>query len=55
MVLYGGGIDPNTKFLARTDSGVKLDDKGAVVCDPFLQTSNSDIFAAGDVASFPFW
>lgn len=55
MVLIGAGIIPATKFLARTDSGIKLDDKGAIICDPFLQTSNKDIFAAGDVASFPFW
>jgi len=36
MVLIGAGIIPATKFLARTDSGIKLDDKGAIICDPFL-------------------
>lgn len=54
-VIVGAGVSPATKFLERTDNGIKVDARGAVVCDPFLQTSNKDIFAAGDVASFPFW
>ena len=55
MVVIGHGISPNTSFLKRTETDVKVDDKGAVICDPFLQTSDPNIFAAGDVASFPFW
>jgi len=55
MVIIGAGITPATKFLAREETGVKLDAQGAVVTDAFLQTDNKDIFAAGDVASFPLW
>lgn len=55
MVLVGNGITPATQFLSRTENNIKLDEHGAIVCDPFLQTTNKDIFAAGDVASFPFW
>ena len=55
MVVIGHGISPATKFLTRTESGLKLDKEGALICDPFLQTSDPNIFAAGDVASFPFW
>ena len=28
---------------------------GGLECDPFLQTSDADIFAAGDIASYPYW
>merc|ERR1719230_885614 len=49
MVIVGTGIAPATKYLERTESGIKLDRFGAIVCDPFLQTSVKDIFAAGDV------
>lgn len=55
MVIIGAGITPATAFLSRTENDIKLDEHGAVICDPFLQSSNRDIFAAGDVASFPFW
>ena len=55
MAIIGTGIAPNTKFLDRHDSGIKIDQKGAVVCDPFLESSIKDIFAAGDVCSFPYW
>lgn len=55
LVIVGTGISPATKYLERHESGIKVDDKGAIVCDPFLETSVKDIFAAGDVASFPYW
>jgi NADPH-dependent 2,4-dienoyl-CoA reductase/sulfur reductase-like enzyme len=55
MVLIGAGINPATSFLSKTDNDIKLDKDGAIVCDPFMQSSNKDIFAAGDVATFPFW
>jgi 3-phenylpropionate/trans-cinnamate dioxygenase ferredoxin reductase subunit len=31
------------------------DGQGGIVCDPFLQSSAKDIYAAGDVAAYPFW
>ena len=55
MVVLGAGVAPRTEFLARTECGIKTDEAGAVVCDPFLQSSQKDIFAAGDVCSFPSW
>lgn len=53
LVIVGAGIAPNTEFLK--DSSIELDSQGGVVCDPFLQTSEHDIYAAGDVASYPYW
>ena len=55
MVIVGTGIEPSTQFLKRTDTGIKLDKTGAIITDVFFETSVKDIFAAGDVASFPFW
>lgn len=53
MVIMGTGCRPNTEFLAT--SSVQVGKDGGLVCDPFLQTSEKDIFAAGDVAEFPYW
>jgi len=36
-------------------STIQLDKFGGVVCDPFLQSTEADIYAAGDVATFPYW
>jgi len=36
MVIIGGGINPNTSFLNRKETGIKIDEKGAIVCDPFM-------------------
>lgn len=54
-VVMGIGVAPATKFIGRTETGIKLDQQGGIVCDPFLESSQRDIFAAGDVCSFPFW
>ena len=48
MVILGTGIRPNTKFLH--DSGIQLAKDGGVVVDPFLSSSDPNIYAAGDVA-----
>lgn len=53
LVLVGAGVLPATKFL--DGSGIKLDQWGAIVCDPYLQSNVKDVFAAGDIASYPFW
>jgi NADPH-dependent 2,4-dienoyl-CoA reductase/sulfur reductase-like enzyme len=44
---------PATKFLEG--SGIQLDKMGAIVCNPYLQTSAKDVYAAGDCASYPYW
>jgi 3-phenylpropionate/trans-cinnamate dioxygenase ferredoxin reductase subunit len=41
--------------LENHETGIKVDEQGAIVCDPFLQSSVKDIYAAGDVCSFPYW
>ena len=52
VVILGTGVRPATQFLKR-DSGIELDRMGGIVCDPYLQTSVKDVFAAGDIASYP--
>jgi NADPH-dependent 2,4-dienoyl-CoA reductase/sulfur reductase-like enzyme len=46
----GIGIEPNVEL--ATSAGLKVDD--GIVVDELLRTSCSDIYAAGDVASFRF-
>jgi len=53
LVVVGAGIELNTE-LAK-ESGLSMDSNGGVHTNPFLQTSDSNIFAAGDIASFPSW
>jgi thioredoxin reductase (NADPH) len=44
------GIKPNTNFL---DSSIKKDDRGFIITDEWMQTSNPGIFAAGDCRAKP--
>jgi thioredoxin reductase len=46
---------PDLKFLSKKETGIKIDSKGDILCDPFLETSVKDIFAAGGVCSVPSW
>lgn len=39
MIIVGTGVKPSTEFLARNECGIKTDKMGAIVCDPFLQSS----------------
>lgn len=48
-VIAGIGIDPNVALAKR--AGLNVSD--GIVVDELLQTSDPDIFAAGDVANFP--
>jgi 3-phenylpropionate/trans-cinnamate dioxygenase ferredoxin reductase component len=47
-VVAGLGIQPNTELAEK--AGLVVDN--GIVVDEFLRTSNSDIYAAGDVANF---
>jgi len=52
VVVVGIGAVPATEWLSG--SGVELDPvDGGIVCDAFLRTSVADVYAAGDVASWP--
>jgi 3-phenylpropionate/trans-cinnamate dioxygenase ferredoxin reductase subunit len=51
LVVMGVGIRLNTE-LAR-GAGLALGEKGAVVVDEYLRTSDPDIYAAGDIAAWP--
>lgn len=48
LVLIAIGIYPNTNFLKN--GNVQLDDRGAIIVDEHMQTSDPAIFAAGDCA-----
>jgi NADPH-dependent 2,4-dienoyl-CoA reductase/sulfur reductase-like enzyme len=51
LVVMGVGIRLSTG-LAR-EAGLEMWDKGAVVVDEYLRTSDPDIYAAGDIAAWP--
>ena len=53
LVILGTGVKPATKCLEG--SGIELDKDGGVVCDPYLETNVKDVYAAGDIASYPYW
>ena len=51
LVIVGVGVNPNTDYL----EGIELNDKDkSIPVDGYLQTEIKDIFAAGDIASFPY-
>lgn len=51
VVVVGLGIEP-ASALAR-DAGLALADDGGIVVDERLETTAPDVYAAGDVASYP--
>jgi len=50
QILLGVGRRPNTDGLGLEEAGVDTGDRGRLVVDEFLRTTNPRIFAAGDVA-----
>lgn len=50
-VVAGIGITPNTRL--AEESGLEVRD--GIVVDEHLRTSNPDVYAAGDVATYPDW
>jgi mercuric reductase len=53
QLLVATGRRPNTQDLGLEDTGVETDRRGFIQVDEFMQTSNPDIFAAGDVTGGP--
>ncbi|XP_026137987.1 apoptosis inducing factor mitochondria associated 4 [Carassius auratus] len=51
IVIVGIGVIPNSNFLKETS--LEIDSRNAVVVDKFMKTNIPDVFAAGDVVSFP--
>jgi mercuric reductase len=52
-ILLAAGKTPNTDDLRLEKARVKLNERKAIVVNEFLQTSNPDIFAVGDVTHLP--
>jgi NADPH-dependent 2,4-dienoyl-CoA reductase/sulfur reductase-like enzyme len=46
FVFFGTGAEPNVELAQKV--GLKIGDTGAIVVNPDLQTSDSDIYAVGD-------
>jgi mercuric reductase len=53
QVLMALGRTPNTASMGLEHLDVELDERGAIVVDEYLQSSNPMIFAAGDVTQHP--
>ncbi|NXH77309.1 AIFM3 factor, partial [Hydrobates tethys] len=51
VVVVGIGVFPNSAFLKGTS--IARDDSGAILVDLRMQTNIPNVFAAGDVVSFP--
>jgi mercuric reductase len=52
-ILLAVGKTPNTKELALDKAGIAIDEKQAIKVNPQFQTSQSHIFAVGDVVNLP--
>ena len=51
QVLVATGRKPNTDGLGFAESGVALDERGAVIVDDYMRTSLPGVYAAGDVTN----
>lgn len=52
LVIQNIGVRPESSL--AVNAGLEVDRRKAIVVNPFMQTSDSDIYAVGDVASTPF-
>ena len=52
-LLVATGRAPNTRKLGLEDSGVAVNEQGAIVIDAGMRTSSANIFAAGDCTDQP--
>ncbi|MEM7590879.1 MAG: FAD-dependent oxidoreductase [Cyanobacteria bacterium P01_A01_bin.83] len=50
LVIVGIGVKPNTSYL----QGIELNKNHSISVNQYLQTEIEDIYAAGDIASFPY-
>jgi mercuric reductase len=55
QLLVATGRRANTRGFGLEESGVTLGKKGEIAVNEFLQTANSDIYAAGDVIGDPMF
>ncbi len=53
QVLMALGRKPNTAGMGLENMEVELDERGAIIVDEYLQSSNPKIFASGDVTTHP--
>lgn len=53
QVLIATGRRPNTEALGLEAAGVEVDERGFIVVDEHMRTSNPGVFAAGDVVGGP--
>jgi mercuric reductase len=53
QVLMALGRKPNTGGMGLAKIGIELDDRGAIIVDEYLQSSNPTIYASGDVTQLP--
>ncbi|TWT81109.1 Coenzyme A disulfide reductase [Planctomycetes bacterium CA13] len=52
LVILGIGVRPNTKLAA--DAGLKIGETGGIVTNDYMQTSDPDIYAAGDACEYVY-
>lgn len=52
-ILMATGVTPNIRGIGLLDCGVELNSNGFIKVNEFLQTTNPNIYAAGDVTSLP--
>ncbi|HIQ12813.1 MAG TPA: mercury(II) reductase [Thermoprotei archaeon] len=52
-ILLATGRKPNTEGLNLEKAGVEVDDRGFIKVNSYMQTTNPDIYSAGDVAASP--
>ena len=50
FVVVGIGVKPNTSYL----SGIELNQNQSISVNEYLQTEIQDVYAVGDIASFPY-
>jgi len=51
MVVVSVGRRPRTEGLLGEGTGVEINERGFVVADPYMRTSNPNVFAVGDVVA----